>query len=502
MTNAHRGCPLNIPPGKLSALFDNDLGPKAAEALHTHVSSCPTCQRHLAAYERIRRTLKEQNVPQPDAHLRQDILAAREHITPRPHTFRWADHMWRNLAIAAVVALIVGGLAGLLINRAIGQHIVLLTKPTATTHHTPTSLATATAPQTPPGWRIVLPTLRLTGLAGNQGLAVSPARQGRLVGCGLPRPTAGISAASVTPVLLLSDNGGQSWQKETITGLGQVSDCVVVVDQRLPDTFAVGNADASQLVMTNDAGKSWHQLALPPGRSMVFASVNGYLAPVLDNGHLIGIFYTRQQASRYTLADLALDGSFRVLDATLPYPSSQTPEQSPEAFVVDPANPLHILILTYNAFDAIKHPTHDLVLFATTNNGATWTRQHVFTNAEREALWLQPSGILYTYHLTGLATGENVFEQSSDGGVTWRPGLAATVQVGDVWFGPIGRAVIFDSAQNALVEVNLSTGKVSASLGSLPHVSSSSGFLGIVAEGTSPVFIAAGIDATYARPLP
>lgn len=502
MTNTHPICPLEITPGVLSAYFDNDLEPQATESLRTHLASCAACQRNLAAYERIRRTLKEQNVPQPDTHLRQNILANRNHLTPNPRDITRVGQMWRNLAIAAIVTLIVGGLAGLLVTRAISQHVMLSSKPTVTPQHTPTLAATVTAPQTPPGWRLVLPSLRLSGLAGNQGLAVSPVRPERLVGCGLPQTTAGGSAAPATPVLVLSDNGGQSWQQETITGLGQVNDCVVVVDQRLPDTFAVGNADASQLVVTTDAGKTWHRLALPNGMSMVFAQTKGYLQPVLDNGHVIGIFYTSQQANRYELASLAFDGSFHILDAALPYPSSQTPERSPEAFAVDPVNPSHLLVLTYNAFDAVRHPTHDLVLFTTTDNGATWRRQHVFTDAERQALWMQPSGILYTHHLTGLATGENVFEQSSNGGVTWRPGLAATVQVGDVWFGPIGRAVVFDSAQNALVEVDLSTGKVSASLGSLPQVSSSSGFLGVVAEGTSPVFIAAGTDVTYARPLP
>ena len=441
-------------------------------------------------------------MPQPDSQLRQDILAARDHLTPKPRTFGWARHAWRNLAIAAVVTFIVGGLAGLLINHSAGQHVALSSTPVVTAHRTPTIDSTATAAIAPPGWRIVDPTLRFTGLASNQALAVSPARPGRLVGCGLPRPTADTPAAPDSPVLLLSGNGGQSWQTEAITGLGQVDDCVVVVDQRLPDTIAVGNADASQLVITNDAGKSWQRLILPHGMSMVFAHFNGYLEPVLVNDHLIGIFYGSTQAGRYEFADLAPDGSLRILDATLPYPSAQTPEQSPEAFVVDPTNPSHMLVLTYNVFDAVNHPTHDLVLFATNNRGTTWTRQHVFTNAEREALWAQPSGILYTYHLTGLASGENVFEQSDDGGITWRAGVVASVQVDEVWFGSTGRAVVLDAVQNTLIEVNLSTGKVSAPLGQLPSVSSSSGFLGVVAEGASPVFIAAGPDATYARPLP
>ena len=317
MSDVQTLCPQGMRADQVSAFYDDELDATATAALREHLATCDVCQRRLSDYAHISATLRGQTVPQPDARLRRSILAARAQATPSLARLGWARDAWRAATIAAAVILIVSSIAALLLNRAtvtrIGAPTITPTQADSAPTITPAPSATS-FPAAPAGWRAILPTRRFAG-GGSQGFAVSAARPGRLVGCGLPGVT---TDAWPYPALAISDDGGQTWKESVFQEIGTVSDCSVVVDQLHPDTIIVGNADGSKLAVTTDAGQTWRPLPLPAGMAMNFTLAGS--SNSLVNGQLIGVFHNISGSGRYALGDLSITGAFWMRRYPIPRP--------------------------------------------------------------------------------------------------------------------------------------------------------------------------------------
>jgi len=490
MSDVQTACPLNVRTDQLSALYDDDLDTDAAE-LREHVATCAACQRRLGAYAHISAALKAQQVPTPDARLRRGILAARSR---RPLS-NWSGgrDLWRAALVAVALLLIVGGFAGLLLSHIRPGHIASASTPTlAPSAPTPTATASASA-----NWLAILPHSRFS-VGPSQGFAVSAARPGRLIGCGVPGDG---TDAWPYPALAISDDGGQTWRQSSIQTIGSVTECIVVVDQMRPDTIIVGgNGSPSQLAVTTDAGRTWRKLALPPDMQMIFPGT-------LVDGQLIGQFHTFSNPFKLALGALSIDGSFRILDSRLPYQDSAT-DNTPMAFTVDPTNPLHLYAIIPAKWDP-AHPSSDVLLYATSDGGASWRLLHTFPFGERIDLWAPTPDALYLWvSYPWKSLNGNPLQESVDGGVTWRAITPANYRLGGAWFGPDGRIVVISGTNTntapTLAELNPATGALTP-LGQPPATSRGSAaepFDGTVTGGASPVFVVAGFDATYVTPLP
>ncbi|HZC07293.1 MAG TPA: zf-HC2 domain-containing protein, partial [Ktedonobacterales bacterium] len=448
-------CPQGIRTDQVSAFYDSELGATATAALREHLATCDVCQRRLSDYARISATLREQAVPQPDARLRQNVMAARARTTPSLSRFGWTQDTWRATSVAAAVILIVGSIASLLLNHAaltrIGASTATPTLADSAPTITPAPSATA-IPATPPGWRAILPTRRF----GAHGFAVSAAAPGRLIGCGVS--SAGTDAWPY-PALAISDDGGHTWHESDIQAIGSVTECDVVVDQIHPDTIIVGDVQPSQFAVTTDAGRTWRALTLPAGMRMNFSGGAGYQAATLVNGHLIGIFIPASATDRWMLGDLSLNGSFKVLDARLPYPNSA--ERTPTAFAVNPANPAQLFVIAYGRV-VPANPQRESILFGTLDAGATWRQLHIFDLAERISLWAPRSDALYAWvEYPELSANGNPLQESIDGGATWRSITSTSAPLDAAWFGPGGQIVLLRATGNGaapmLDELNPST---------------------------------------------
>lgn len=500
MSGIQTACPLHVGAEQVSALYDGDLDAPTAAALREHLATCDVCQQRLEAYTRIAATLRAQIAPQPDARLRQGILAAHE----RGASVSRVGAAWRAVAVAAAIMLIVGSFAGVLL-RQTRSHTVAVHHPTP-----PTELA-------PPGWRTLLPG-RVFGTAGFRGLAVSRARPGRLVGCSISGP---LGAVVSDQTLDISDDGGHTWQETPIPDLQQASNCIVVVDQVHPDTIVVGTdgtgatnewgPGTGQLAVTTDAGQTWRALDMPTGRFVL----NGFVPPTLVDGHLIGIVNLSNQnvADAQALGDLSLDGKLTFLDSTLPYPDSASSSIGLMACAVDPTNAAHISVVVQGPHD-MALPGVDLYLYTTTNAGATWQMTHILSHnyhGPREEVFLSeptPGALYFGERYPEDEQSGNPLQVSADGGVTWLDVTSADLRIVSVWFGPDGRIVLLDEPSGSfttrLDELNLTTGGLTP-LGVFPrslNEGPSGGAGTIISGGADPQIIVADPVTTFARPLP
>lgn len=509
MSGIQTACPLHVGADQVSALYDGDLDAPTATALREHLTTCDVCQQRLESYARVAAMLRAQTTPQPDARLRKSIISARE----RGGSASRAGAPWRAVAAAAVIAVIVGSFAGVLLRQARLHSIEVSSGPTVVAHFPtpPTEVA-------PPGWRTLLPG-RVFGTAGFRGLAVSRARPGRLVGCSISGP---LGAVVSDQTLDISDDGGHTWQETPIPDLQQASNCIVVVDQVHPDTFVVGTdgtdrtdewgPGTGQLAVTTDAGQTWRALDMPTGRFVL----NGFVPPTLVNGHLIGIVNLSNQnvADVQALGDLSLDGKLTFLDATLPYPDSASSSIGLMACAVDPTNAARISVVVQGPHD-MTLPGVDLYLYTTTNAGATWQMTHILSHnyrGPREEVYLSeptPGALYFGEKYPEDEQSGNPLQVSADGGVTWRDVTSADLRIVSVWFGPDGRIVLLDEPSGSfttrLDELNPTTGGLTP-LGAFPR-SLNEGLSGggagtIISGGADPQIIVADPYTTFARPLP
>ncbi|HEX2349971.1 MAG TPA: zf-HC2 domain-containing protein [Ktedonobacterales bacterium] len=498
MSGIQTVCPLHMGAEQVSAFYDGDLDAPTAAALREHLATCDVCQQRLDSYTRIAATLRAQIAPQPDARLRQGILAARE----RGAGVSRAGSAWRAVALAATIAVIVGSFAGVLLRQARLHSTGVSSGPTVAAHAPtpPTELA-------PPGWRTLLPGRDFS--TSSRGLAVSRARPGRLVGCSVSAP---FGAMVGDPTLEISDDGGHSWQGSLIPDLQPGQNCIIVVDQVHPDTFVVGvdngGQGTGQLVVTTDAGQSWRTLDMRTG----LFELDGLLPPTLVNSHLIGMvnLSTPNVADEQALGDLSLDGKLTFPDSTLPYPDSASSSIGILAFAVDPTNAAHISAMVRGQSN-LTHPGNDLCLYTTTNAGVTWrmtdtmTRTFPLSLRDDIHLWAPTPGALYFWErYPENSQTSNLLQMSTDGGVTWRAVTSASLRIVSVWFGPDGRIVLLDvpsgDFSSRLDELNPTTGGLTP-LGAFPQRNIDASTI-VITGGADPQIIVADWVSTFARPLP
>ena len=109
---------------------------------------------------------------------------------------------------------------------------------TATSHPGQASLPPGLTPgvldtrPVPAGWTRVL-----NGQVFN-GTATSPADPRTLAGCPLPAQLAAVAAAA-PPVLVLSTDGGVTWQSHPIPGADETQGCAVLADTEHAGTYIV-----------------------------------------------------------------------------------------------------------------------------------------------------------------------------------------------------------------------------------------------------------------------
>jgi hypothetical protein len=340
----------------------------------------------------------------------------------------------------------------------------------------------------PQGWYRVLNGQQFAAQGAVFAMVGSQSRQGNLIGCSLPA-----RAASAPPVLVLSSDGGHTWQSRRIPGAAPLSLCSVVADSEQPDTYVVGpGAFGSNLpptiYETIDGGAAWHALAPPSGYeiSVIAASttfVNGYFFTYLNP--------TAGGSPRF--AELPPEGAWRMLDEHLPYALTQgAPENfynTPEAFSVDPADPTHI----YAAMDT---GPEGVSLFSTQDSGITWKQVYRLPTSTRVAVWTASDSRVYIQDQIDYGVA-NQFFASADGGATWAGAGLHNRGADQIFVGPDGRVITLYGG--SVFNLDPMSG-VFTKLGAAPTFRSYS--LCAMSSGTSATLVCGDGYDTYARSLP
>lgn len=356
---------------------------------------------------------------------------------------------------------------------------------------TPGTLGTG---DTPAGWRRLLNGQSFTDSTGENSIAATPARPGRLAACALP---AGVTHGR--PVFLLSDNGGSAWQSRAIPDVGaHWQTCLTLADAQLANTFAVevgeaggSNGGVSLVELTTNAGQTWR--VLPPP--------SGYQVTVYAQGETTlvdGTLYADLRSSSLTqdeFARLTPDGVWHNLNNTLPFvhaPAGQN--QEPSAVTVDPTNADRVLIAQPTA--------HGVTTFLSNDAGTSWRAVTSWPTSLKVALWPGPAQRFYAQDVVDSASTSAQFFYSRDGGVTWvGDGLhthGAYSSVDRVFVSSGGRVLTAWDGQ--FFTLDPATG-VFATLSAAPTFDSGV-FTCIISEGASPTVICAGQSDTFARSLP
>src|SRR5689334_605126 len=166
-----------------------------------------------------------------------------------------------------------------------------------------------------PGWKVVLSGERFVESSRVPGLTVSLARPGRVAGCALPT---GSVHATAAPFLVVSDDGGSTWQAHPVAGAAALSSCMVIADAQQPDTFVVGPGIEGTGIqpisyITRDAGRTWARIEAPSRSTVGFI----YGATTLVGGELLALLHDGDTHA-WRFAERSPSGDWHFLDAGLP----------------------------------------------------------------------------------------------------------------------------------------------------------------------------------------
>lgn len=101
----------HISAARLGAYHDGELSPPDAADVTAHTASCDACRARLEQLDRLERLTSALPEPQPASDLWPGIQAAfASHDTPGASS-PWRSPAWRYAAAAAVIAILIGGLA-------------------------------------------------------------------------------------------------------------------------------------------------------------------------------------------------------------------------------------------------------------------------------------------------------------------------------------------------------------------------------------------------------
>jgi len=322
----------------------------------------------------------------------------------------------------------------------------------------------------------MLPGLRVTALAGEQGLAVSAAQPGRIAGCAFP---AGLPPQEAVPTFVLSNDAGKTWQTRNIIGASATYSCTILADTQQRDTFVVELPD--RMMITTNAGLTWTSLVSS-------SSVIPSYAYGLVGGHLFG-FVVLQGSLNAHLAEIPISGgTWRILDANMPQGAvldSQIP------FAVDPDNSATI-------FAGVMLDQGERAVIATRNGGASWQVVQKLPDAHRIAIWTAHRHQVFVEQLLGIDTKYQLYYSNNDG-ATWQ-GIGLHYKSGGEllyigWDGSILTETGIDATTYHVFALNPTTGRF-AWLGT--YALGSGLVMGVMVEGATPALILAGMSDTFA----
>jgi hypothetical protein len=474
------GCALELSPAILSAWHDGALPAAETQRILAHIAACSACQNRLAEYDTIAGKLAAIRVSEPVGGYgqspRADLAATRADNGKHPR--RVAGGLG---ALAAVVLLTL--LFAQLFHSMGGRTAPTATgSPTATTAPTATGTSNRGQASLPPGltpgvldtrpvpagWTRVL-----DGQVFN-GIATSPADPHTLAGCPLPAQLAAVAAAA-PPVLVLSTDGGVTWQSHPIPGADQTTNCVVMADTEHAGTFIVDTNDA--VYETTDTGQTWQTLTPPSGYTMSLYTGSTSLV----GGYLTAALTASAGTTGLHLGQRSPDGtwtSLHTFDAG-DYPTSLS---------VDPDNPAHI-------YAAVPLSPIGMALIVTTDRGSTWQTVQTWQTATRCQVWTATAGrVLVEADVNAKVPHEVWF--SPDAGASWRE-VATNGYSGQTFVEP-------DSDMLTLYSGNPSSGSLSElnlASGTLQPIASSPAFFDIIfCTKTTGALVCGDVWGTYRLP--
>ncbi len=342
----------------------------------------------------------------------------------------------------------------------------------------------------PAGWYRVLNGQRFADQSAQPGISGSIAQADFLVGC--PEPV--LPPASAPPVLVLSKDGGHTWQSHSIPGATPQPSCAVLADAQQSGTYVVGNAGCGQrqfaciYYLTSDGGTSWRALVPPEG---YIISADGSATSLVA-----GNLFTELQpmsGSAYRFAKLTRNGAWMMLDQNLPYripqnapPNFYTP---PMAFAVDPADPSHVYAAMYTGSVGVS-------LFTTLDSGEHWKQVYHWPTSTQIAVWTATGNRVYAQDKIDAGTADQFF-YSSDGGTSWTSSGLHERGADEIFLGSDGRVVTLYNAE--VFGLDPATG-VFTRLGAAPKFRWTA--LCAMTSGPQATLVCGDAADTYARTLP
>ena len=466
------GCALEVSSATLSAWRDGALPPAETQRIRDHIAECPACRDVLAEYEAIAGKLAAIRVPEPVGGYGQSPRvrppANRGDNGRRPLTFAG------GLGALAAVMLLTLLFAQLFHSMGARTTHTANTNPTATaTSHPVANLPPGLTPgvldtrPVPAGWTRVL-----DGQDFN-GIATSPADPRTLAGCPLPAQLAAVAAAA-PPVLVLSTDGGVTWQSHPIPGADQTTSCAVFADTEHAGTFIVDTNDAAY--ETTDTGQTWQTLTPPAGYTMSLSSLVG--------GYLTAALIPSAGTTGPRLGQRSPEGTWTILP---PFD-----EGFPTSIGVDPDNSAHI-------YAAVSLSQVRMALIVTTDRGSTWRTVHIWNAATLLDIWTATNGRVVVQADVNAKVPHEVWF-SPDAGASWHE-VASQSAISQAFVDPGGNVLTLYSAHaygspsgGSLSELNLASGKLQ------PIASSPAFFDAIFCTTTTDALLCGDVWGTYRLP--
>jgi hypothetical protein len=370
-------------------------------------------------------------------------------------------HWWGGWKARLAMGLVVVGLVATLLS-ALLTHVTPphLARRTASPTAAPTAAPPPPGLLVPAGWKQALPGLVVSDFGHFNTLVTSAVKPNRVAACALPPHPWPVSVA---PVFVLSDDGGRTWQQQAVPLAGLVWECTLEGDSLDPESYAMrvshftqGAVTEPEILLTQDAGRTWRLAPLP---------------------------------ARMTHSCATLPQQLHMPAWAEAYPC-----------VVDPWDLTHLYAFIVTTLSTERY---GLSLYETRDGGTSWRSLHTWpTASELRLMEIHPtSGGLYVVDGQDSGGGEGVY-RSADGGATWsKLPLKSTVS-GLTYFGQAGRLLTMVYPQ--LFQVDPVTGAATP-LGDVPVIKENNG--GVISavaicEGSLPSLFVSGPYGAYVRSLP
>lgn len=244
-------CAMGLTDTTLSAWRDELLSKRDMQRITEHVPTCAACQSRIGDFERIRRALLDQRLPDMQARVWRGLRASIQADVQRGHR-RWKRPSASTGLATLAAVLLVTLFATLLYGRIGSPSVPGSGTPTVNVTATSAITATASATATPPG------TWTRVDAVGNQGfpaIAFAPSQPTRgyaINGGGGGRSTQILS-------IVVTSDGGKTWQVAGSPGIS-CTRCLVSVNPIDPQDVVVVDKQtqtAIAIARSRDGGANW-----------------------------------------------------------------------------------------------------------------------------------------------------------------------------------------------------------------------------------------------------